>query len=109
MILETPPYFFPEHAEAAVEAGLHVYMAKPVAVDVPGTLQDRRAGQGGRGRRSGSSWSITRCPPIPSTSKSASDFREGGLGKLQMVFSVGTSGGGGVQRSAARPTRSKAA
>lgn len=34
--LETPPYFFPEHARAAVEAGLHVYMAKPVAVDVPG-------------------------------------------------------------------------
>lgn len=36
--LETPPYFFPEHAKAAVEAGLHVYMAKPVAVDVPGCL-----------------------------------------------------------------------
>jgi predicted dehydrogenase len=37
--LETPPYFFPEHAKAAVPAGLHVYMAKPVAVDVPGCLQ----------------------------------------------------------------------
>lgn len=37
--LETPPYFFPEHARAAVEAGLHVYMAKPIAVDSPGTLQ----------------------------------------------------------------------
>ena len=36
--LETPPYFFPEQARAAVEAGLHVYMAKPVAVDVPGCL-----------------------------------------------------------------------
>lgn len=34
--LETPPYFFPEHAAAAAEAGLHIYMAKPVAVDVPG-------------------------------------------------------------------------
>lgn len=37
--LETPPYFFPEHARAAVEAGLHVYMAKPVAVDVWGCLE----------------------------------------------------------------------
>ena len=37
--LETPPYFFPEHATAAVAAGLHVYMAKPVAVDVPGCLE----------------------------------------------------------------------
>ena len=30
------PYFYPEQAKAAVAAGLHVYMAKPVAVDVPG-------------------------------------------------------------------------
>jgi predicted dehydrogenase len=36
--LETPPYFFPAHAAAAVAAGMHVYMAKPVAVDVPGAL-----------------------------------------------------------------------
>ncbi len=36
--LETPPYFFPQHASAAVAAGKHVYMAKPVAVDVPGCL-----------------------------------------------------------------------
>lgn len=48
--LETPPYFFPDHATAAVEAGLHVYMAKPVAVDVPGCLAieaavARRAGE----------------------------------------------------------------
>ncbi|MEK7686013.1 MAG: Gfo/Idh/MocA family oxidoreductase [Verrucomicrobiota bacterium] len=36
--LETPPYSFPPHAQAAVAAGCHVYMAKPVAVDVPGCL-----------------------------------------------------------------------
>jgi myo-inositol 2-dehydrogenase/D-chiro-inositol 1-dehydrogenase len=36
VFLETPPCFFPEHAAAAVDAGCHVYMAKPVAVDVPG-------------------------------------------------------------------------
>src|SRR5512140_2684595 len=34
--LETPPYCFPQHAQAAVAAGLHVYCAKPVAADVPG-------------------------------------------------------------------------
>ncbi len=38
VFLETPPCFFPEHAAAAVNAGVHVYMAKPVAVDVPGSL-----------------------------------------------------------------------
>jgi predicted dehydrogenase len=32
----SPPYFHHEQAAAAVEAGVHVYMAKPVAVDVPG-------------------------------------------------------------------------
>jgi predicted dehydrogenase len=34
--VESPPYFHPEHAEAAVDAGRHVYLAKPIAVDVPG-------------------------------------------------------------------------
>ncbi len=32
----SPPYFHPAQAEAAVEAELHVWLAKPVAVDVPG-------------------------------------------------------------------------
>ncbi len=32
----SPPYFHPEQAAAAVEAGKHVYCAKPIAVDVPG-------------------------------------------------------------------------
>lgn len=32
----SPPYFHPEQAQQAVEAGVHVYLAKPVAVDVPG-------------------------------------------------------------------------
>lgn len=32
----SPPYFHPVQSEAAVEAGKHVYVAKPIAVDVPG-------------------------------------------------------------------------
>lgn len=36
--IESPPYFHPEQAAAGVEAGLHVYVAKPAAVDVPGCL-----------------------------------------------------------------------
>ncbi len=34
--IETPPYFHPEQMAAAVAAGKHVYLAKPLAVDVPG-------------------------------------------------------------------------
>lgn len=32
----SPSYFHNEHAAAAVDAGVHVFVAKPVAVDVPG-------------------------------------------------------------------------
>lgn len=38
IILEALSYAFPDHVAAAVKAGLHIYMAKPIAVDVPGTL-----------------------------------------------------------------------
>ncbi|HWX20343.1 MAG TPA: Gfo/Idh/MocA family oxidoreductase [Candidatus Binatia bacterium] len=43
--IESPPYFHPEHAAAAVEAGRHVYLAKPVAVDVPGCLTVEESGK----------------------------------------------------------------
>jgi myo-inositol 2-dehydrogenase / D-chiro-inositol 1-dehydrogenase len=36
VVIETPTYYHAPQAMAAVEAGKHVYMAKPVAVDVPG-------------------------------------------------------------------------
>lgn len=36
VILATPPGFRPLHFEAAVKAGKHIFMEKPVAVDAPG-------------------------------------------------------------------------
>jgi len=36
VILTTPPTFRPSHLKAAIEAGKHVFMEKPVAVDAPG-------------------------------------------------------------------------
>jgi len=38
LVLEGIPYFYPEQAAAAIEAGCHVYVAKPFAVDVPGVF-----------------------------------------------------------------------
>ncbi|MBX7257606.1 MAG: Gfo/Idh/MocA family oxidoreductase [Candidatus Hydrogenedentes bacterium] len=45
VFLETPPYCFPDHTTAAVDAGCHVYMAKPLASDVPGCLMVDAAGK----------------------------------------------------------------
>ena len=39
------PRFHAEHARAAIDAGCHVYAAKPVAVDVPRAMAAREAGQ----------------------------------------------------------------
>ena len=36
--IESPPYFHPEQAVAGLEAGKHVYLAKPIAVDAPGAM-----------------------------------------------------------------------
>jgi len=36
IVIETPPYFHVEQAAAGVDAGVHVYLAKPIAVDAPG-------------------------------------------------------------------------
>jgi predicted dehydrogenase len=38
VVVTSPPYYHPQQVAATVEAGKHVYMAKPVAVDVTGCL-----------------------------------------------------------------------
>ena len=84
--LETPPCFFPEHVQAAVDARLHVYMAKPVAVDVPGCLQVDAAAKKATADK--------RCflvdyqmPTDPHNLECAKRFREGAIARLGMVKS----------------------
>lgn len=45
VVVVNVPRFHPEHGRAAIEAGCHVYAAKPVAVDAPGALKVRAAGE----------------------------------------------------------------
>jgi myo-inositol 2-dehydrogenase/D-chiro-inositol 1-dehydrogenase len=45
VVVESPPYFHPEHAAAGVAAGKHVYLAKPIAVDVPGCKTVEESGK----------------------------------------------------------------
>ncbi len=49
--IETPPYFHPEQAAAAVDAGKHVFTAKPIAVDVPGCLSIAESGKKAASRK----------------------------------------------------------
>ncbi len=92
VVLETPPYFFPEHARAAVEAGLHVYMAKPVAVDVHGALEILAAGKKAAG--------MNRCflvdyqlPTDPHNIEIAKQIRAGEIGKPAIITSRYFGGG----------------
>ena len=45
VVIESPPLFHAAHAAAAVDAGKHVFCAKPVAVDVPGSQSFLAAGE----------------------------------------------------------------
>jgi predicted dehydrogenase len=49
--IESPPYFHPAQAAAAVDAGIHVYLAKPAAIDVPGCRAVAEAGKEATSRK----------------------------------------------------------
>ncbi|HNS00415.1 MAG TPA: Gfo/Idh/MocA family oxidoreductase [Planctomycetota bacterium] len=52
VLIESPPYCHPEQGLAAVEAGVNVFMAKPVAVDVPGCALVARGAALAKGKAS---------------------------------------------------------
>ena len=51
VILATPPPFRPDHFEEAVNANKHVFMEKPLAVDVPGYKKVMEAGKKAEARK----------------------------------------------------------
>ena len=86
------PYFYPEQAQAAVAAGLHIYMAKPVAVDVPGALAI-----GASAKRATQQQRVFlvdyQMPTDPLNIEISQRVAAGGLGTLQTIFSTGAAGG----------------
>jgi myo-inositol 2-dehydrogenase/D-chiro-inositol 1-dehydrogenase len=49
--IESPPYFHPSQAAAGVDAGRHVYLAKPIAVDMPGCASVEDSGRRATGKK----------------------------------------------------------
>jgi len=83
VIIETPPYFHPEHARAAVDAGKHVYLAKPVAVDVPGCKSILESGRRAQGKVSFLVDFQTRAQPV--FQEAAMRVHRGDVGKPAFV------------------------
>ena len=65
IVIATPPYYHPQHLEAVVAAGKHVYCEKPVAVDVPGAKKVMEIGKHAEGKLSlDVGFQIRDCPPF---------------------------------------------
>jgi predicted dehydrogenase len=80
VVIETPPYYHPPHARAAVAAGKHVFLAKPVAVDVPGCKEVTEAARAAaaKGR---SFWIDFQMRAQESFQEAASRVHRGDIGK----------------------------
>src|SRR5438128_3127758 len=80
IVIATPPYYHPQHLEAAVAAGKHVYVEKPVAVDVHGALKVIEIGKRAQGKLSlDVGFQIRDCPPFVEMVKR---IHGGALGKI---------------------------
>ena len=65
IVIASPPYYHPQHLEAVVAAGKHVYCEKPVAVDVPGAKAVVEFGKRAEGKLSlDVGFQIRDCPPF---------------------------------------------
>ena len=80
VVIATPAYFHPEHLAAAVAAGKHVYLEKPVAVDVAGATRVLETGRKAEGRLSlDVGFQIRMAPPFVELVKRIHD---GALGEI---------------------------
>ena len=84
------PRFHAEHGLAAIEAGCHVYAAKPVSVDVPGALKVLAAGKLATQKKL--CYLVDyQMPTDPVNIEVVKRVHEGGLGRLAHIDSLGIS------------------
>ena len=80
IVIATPPFYHPKHLETVVAAGKHVYLEKPVAVDVPGALKVMEIGKRAEGKLSlDVGFQIRDCPPFVELVRRV---HEGALGNI---------------------------
>lgn len=84
VVIETPPYYHAAHAASAVNAGRHVFCAKPVAVDVPGSKDFLRAGEQARSKNL-SFWVDFQTRARPVFQEAAARIQRGEIGKVAMA------------------------
>ena len=86
VVIESPPCFHPEQAAAAVEAGKHVFVAKPIAVDVPGCRSIAASGK--RATEKKLCFLVDfQTRAHPAYQEVVKRVREGGVGKIVSVES----------------------
>jgi predicted dehydrogenase len=90
VVVVNVPRFHAEHGHAAIEAGCHVYAAKPVAIDVPRALLVQAAGKLATQKKL--CYLVDyQMPTDPVNIEVVRRVHEGGLGHLAHVDSIGFS------------------
>jgi predicted dehydrogenase len=90
-LLAEPPHFRPMHLEACVEAGVHVFAEKPMAVDAPGVRRVLAAGEKARQKnRSFVSGFETRYST--STREAIQRLRDGQIGEIVAIHTAYNTG-----------------
>jgi len=96
VLIATPVYLHPEHFEAAVRAGKHIYCEKPAAADVAGVKRLLRAAQQADKTRSIAFGFQQRFSPEYLAAERI--LRSGGLGELTLMISFWIWGGSAFRR-----------
>ena len=105
VLIATSPNFRPVHFEAAVKAGKHVFMEKPVAVDPPGARKVIASGEEAEARRVCPSWPARSGGTRRPTCETHAAVSQGAIGKILGGRSAGAAERSGTRTATrARPT-----
>ena len=90
-LLTQPPHFRPMHLEACIEAGVHVFAEKPMAVDAPGVRRVLAAGEKARQKKLSfvSGFQTRYSPSAREEVKRVQDGEIGDMVSIEGVYNTG--------------------